>query len=106
MMALCRVFSGVLKRDSNLYLMSGRYDPVIGMGMDNVSGVKCVCVCVCGVVWYGVVCFVVMYMLYSDMTHYDMFYRIIIHFILFIIYVNVLCIILKLFYIFHHFALY
>ena len=27
MLALCRVFSGVLKRDSNLYLLNGRYDP-------------------------------------------------------------------------------
>jgi hypothetical protein len=76
MMALCRVFSGVLKRDSNLYLMSGRYDPVIGMGMgiDNVSGVKSnVCVC-------GVVCCVVLrydtlrYVLLHHNTYYNIFH--------------------------------
>ena len=28
MMALCRVFSGELKRDSNLYLMGSRHSPL------------------------------------------------------------------------------
>jgi hypothetical protein len=71
MMALCRVFSGVLKRDSNLYLMSGRYDPVIGMGMDNVSW--------CGVVWRSVFCCDVYVVFRYDtlryvLSHYNTFY--------------------------------
>ena len=31
MMALCRVFSGELKRDSNLYLMGSRHNPLTAL---------------------------------------------------------------------------
>ena len=31
MMALCRVFSGELKRDSNLYLMGSRHSPLTAL---------------------------------------------------------------------------
>ena len=31
MMALCRVFSGELKRDSNLYLMGSRHTPLTAL---------------------------------------------------------------------------
>ena len=35
MMALCRVFSGVLKRNSKLYLMSNRYDPLLAYNVSQ-----------------------------------------------------------------------
>ena len=38
MMALCRVFSGELKRDSNLYLMGSRHTPLTAL--QNVRTVR------------------------------------------------------------------